>query len=201
MPLLRSRQQAEILVDLLDDVDREQSLTELGERLGIPPSSVHREVERAERAGILRSRRVGNVRLVSAHRTSPYFEPLRQLLVMAFGPPARLRVALQDVGGIAEAHLFGSWAARWHGEEGTRPVGDLDLLVIGTPDRDPLYAATYAAGQQLGREVQVQVREEGWIEHGSGSFHDTITNRPLVQVLPDPHARNDDASATARAAS
>jgi DNA-binding Lrp family transcriptional regulator len=203
LPIFRSRQQAELLADILDQPEREQSLTELGERLGIPGPSVHREIERAERAGIVRSRRVGRTRLVGADVTGPHFDALRQVLVGTFGVPARLRAALADVPGVEAAYIFGSWAARWHGEPGSRPVGDVDLLVLGGPDRDQLYAAAHAVSVVIGREVQVQVREAGWIETGTGSFHDTVVNRPFVEVLPGDaaQARNDDASATARAAS
>jgi DNA-binding Lrp family transcriptional regulator len=202
LPIFRSRQQAELLADVLDAPDREQSLTELGERLGIPGPSVHREVERAERAGIVRSRRVGHTRLVSADTSSPYYAPLRELLVAAFGVPARLRAALEGVPGVEDAFIYGSWAARWHGEPGSRPVGDVDVLVLGDPDRDQLYAAAHEVSVVVGREVQVQVREPGWIESGAGSFHDTVVGRPMVDVLRrDGHDRNADASPTARSAS
>jgi predicted nucleotidyltransferase len=202
LPIFRSRQQAELLADILDDPERERSLVELTERLGIPAASVHREVERAEHAGIVRSRRVGKTRLVSADTASPYFAPLRELLVRAFGVPARLRGALVGIEGVDEVYIFGSWAARWHGEHGTRPVGDIDMLVLGHPDRNEVYAAAHEVGLSVGREVQAQIRAPGWLQTGSGSFHDTIVNRPLVKVLPvELHETNDDASATARTAS
>lgn len=191
-----------MLADILDDPAREQSLAELTRRLGIPTASIHREIERAERAGIVRSRRVGKTRLVSADTASPYFAPLRQILVAAFGVPALLRRALEGIGGVDEAYIYGSWAARWHGEVGTRPVGDIDLLVLGHPNRDRLYAAAHEVGLVVGREIQAQLRAPGWLEHGSGSFHDTVASRPLVRVLPvDDHDRNDVTSPTARSAS
>lgn len=202
LPILRSRQQGELLADILDDPTREESLADLTRRLGIPTASMHREITRAERAGIVRSRRVGKTRLVSADMSSPYFEPLRQLLVMAFGVPARLRAALEDIAGVDEVYVFGSWAARWHGERGTRPVGDIDVLVLGHPERGELYAAAQLVGLALGREVQVQIRAHGWLAGGTGSFHDTLVSRPLVKVLPDePQERTTETSVTARSAS
>jgi predicted nucleotidyltransferase len=202
LPIFRSRQQAELLADILDEPERERSLVELTDRLGVPAASVHREVERAEAAGIIRSRRVGRTRLVSADTASPYFASLRDLLVRAFGVPARLRAALADLHGVEEVYIFGSWAARWHGEPGFRPVADIDVLVLGHPDRDKLYAAAHEVGGAVGREVQVQIRAPGWLQTGTGSFHDTVVNRPLVKVLPvERHETNDDASATARVAS
>ena len=190
------------MADILDDPEREQSLADMTARLGIPSPSVHREIERAEQAGIVRSRRVGKTRLVSADTTSPYFAPLRQLLVSAFGVPARVRSALEEVAGVEQAFIFGSWAARWHGEGGTRPVGDIDVLVLGYPDRDQVYAAMHRVGLEVGREVQVQIRAPDWLRDGTGSFHDTVAARPLVCVIPaDVQDKNADTSATARSAS
>jgi predicted nucleotidyltransferase len=139
-------------------------------------------VERAEKAGIVQSRRVGKTRLVRANDASPYYEALAELLVRSFGVPRVLADALADVGGIDAAYVFGSWAARWSGEEGPRPVGDIDLLVLGDPDRDVVYAAAAEAGRRLGREVQVTIREPGWLEAGSDAFHDTVVSRPLVPL-------------------
>lgn len=202
LPIFRSRQQVEVLADILDDPEREQSLADLTRRLGIPTASIHREVERAEQAGIVRSRRVGKTRLVSADTSSPYFAPLRQLLVSAFGVPGRLRAALEGIDGVEAAYIFGSWAARWDGEKGTRPVGDIDVLVVGHADRDQIYAAAHEVGLAIGREVQIQIRAPGWLQNGSGSFHDTVVNRPMVQVLSaGAQLRNAAASSTARSAS
>jgi hypothetical protein len=89
---------------------------------------------------------------------------------------------LRDVQGITAAYLYGSWAALALVQAGQRPVGDIDVLVLGEPDRDQLYAALSTAEQQLGRPVQATIRDRAWLEAGSGAFHDTITSRPLLQV-------------------
>jgi len=182
LPILRSQQQGEILALLLGNPDSEFSLTEISARTGAPHPSVYREVERAEQAGLVTSRKVGNTRLVQANTVSPYYTGLADVLVKAFGVPAILAAALRDVGGIDRAYIFGSWAARHAGQRGPRPVADIDVLVLGSPDRDQLYAALESAERRLGRQVQATVREAGWLEAGSGSFHETVTSRPLVEL-------------------
>ncbi|MEE9416534.1 MAG: patatin-like phospholipase family protein [Acidimicrobiales bacterium] len=92
----------------------------------------------AEQAGIVKSRRVGNTRLISADTRSPYFDGLSDILVKAFGPPVVIADALMTVSGIEEAYIYGSWAARYSGVAGERPVHDIELLVLGTADRDSL---------------------------------------------------------------
>lgn len=182
LPVFRSQQQAELLALLLGDTGLEVSLSELASMLDMAYPSVHREVERAEKAGLLRSHKVGNTRLVSANVESPYFEGLSQVLVRAFGVPAVLAGALSGLSGVDRAFVFGSWAERYGGVEGQRPVNDIDVLVLGDPDRSELYERVGAVQHRLGRVVQVAIRDKGWLEHGSGSFHDTVASRPLVEL-------------------
>ena len=184
LPILRSRQQGELLARLLGDPELEASLTDLAVMLDTPISSVHREVDRAESAGILTSRKVGNTRLVRANTASPYFEGLADVLVKAFGPPGVLAEELAGVEGIAAAYVYGSWATAIHGASSAlgRPVGDIDVLVLGAPDREQLYAALSAAEPRLGRPVQVAARPTGWLHSGKGNFHATVTQRPMVEI-------------------
>lgn len=182
LPILRSQQQGEILALLLGDPHTELSLTDIARLTGAPHPSVFREVERAERAGLVTSRRVGKSRLVRADVSSPYYAGLAEVLTRAFGVPAVLAEELAGVGGIESALVFGSWAARHAGQGGPRPVGDIDVLVLGDPDRDALYGAAGRAEQRLGRPVQVTVRCASWLESGSGSFYDTVTSRPMLRL-------------------
>ncbi len=135
LPILRSQQQGEILALLLGDPDLELSLTEIAARTGAPHPSVYREIQRAEQAGLVISRKIGNTRLVRANTASPYYAGLAEVLTRAFGVPAVLAGALRDVDGITAAYIYGSWAARHEGQAGQRPVGDIDVLVLGDPDR------------------------------------------------------------------
>lgn len=182
LPIFRSQQQAELLALVLGHLDREYSLTELAERTGIPYASVHREIERARAAGLVKSRLVGRTRLISADAASPYFDGLSDVLVKAFGAPWILGQALEGIAEIDGAYVYGSWAARFVGESGDRPVGDIDLLVLGRPDRDEVYAAASTAEHRLGRSVQVTIRPSDWLATGTGTFHDTVAGRPMVPV-------------------
>lgn len=128
------------------------------------------------------TRRVGNTRLARASTDSPYYGGLSEVLTRAFGVPAVLAEALGAVSGVVAAYIYGSWAARHQGQAGQRPVGDIDVLVLGVPDRDQLYSALGDAEQRLGRPVQATIRDAAWLESGTGSFHDTVTSRPILQL-------------------
>jgi predicted nucleotidyltransferase len=181
LPLLRSRLQAEVLTLVLLNPQEEWSLTGLASRTGASVSSVQREITRAEQAGVVSSRRLGNVRLVKA-ADSPLTVPLTELLLRSFGPRQVVAEEFDGVEGIEEAYLFGSWAARYAGEAGRAPA-DLDVLVIGAPDRDELDDAAQRAGGRLAREVNVTIRSPAWWREGTDGFHADVTRRPLVPVF------------------
>lgn len=89
---------------------------------------------------------------------------------------------LASIRKIDAAYIYGSWAANYAGQPSKRPVGDIDVLILGAPDRDELYGALTAAEERLGRPVQVTIRDPAWLETGTGAFHDTVTSRPMVQL-------------------
>jgi predicted nucleotidyltransferase len=181
LPLLRSRLQAELLTVVLLAPEQEWSLTELAERVGSSLATAGREVTRAEQAGVVTSRRVGSAGLVRA-ASSPLTGPLTELLLRSFGPRQVVAEELAAVAGVERAYLFGSWAARYAGQVGRAPV-DIDVLVVGAPDRDGLDEAAERAGRRLGLEVNVTVRSPQRWHGGQDGFHAEVTVRPLVPVL------------------
>ena len=62
------------------------------------------------------------------------------------------------------------------------PVRDIDVLILGEPDRDQLYAALSDAEERLGRPVEATIRDRDWLDSGSGAFHDTVTSRALLRL-------------------
>ena len=181
LPLLRSRLQAELLTLVLLSPGREWSLTELADRAGGSVSSAQREMARAEEAGVVSSRRLGSTRLVAAAE-SPLTAPLTELLVRSFGPRQVIAEEFASLAGVDAVYLFGSWAARYAGAPGRAPA-DIDVLVIGRPDRDEVDEAAQRAGVRLAREVNVTIRSSQWWHEGADSFHAEVTRRPIVTVL------------------
>jgi predicted nucleotidyltransferase len=181
-PLLRSDLQARILARTLLG-GGEESVAELAAAIEADPGNTAREVVRLEQGGVLASRRVGRTKLVRANTAAPFYRPLHDLVTVVMGPVSVLAERLAPVDGIVFADIFGSWAARYRGEVGPVPV-DIDLLVVGSPDRDDLHDAVVEASQQLNREVNpVVVSQQRW-ETSDDGFIVELRARPRVPVLP-----------------
>ncbi|MBC6458829.1 ArsR family transcriptional regulator [Actinomadura sp. HBU206391] len=180
-PLFRSRLTAAVLVRVYVG-GGEQSVVDLAAAVGVNRGNMAREVSRLERAAVLASRRVGRTKLVRANENAPFYAPLRDLVTITLGPAAVLAEELASVEGIGQADVFGSWAARALGEPGPSPV-DIDLLVVGRPDRDDLHDAVQRARERLGREINiVVVSPERW-RGDDDAFLVELRNRPRVPVI------------------
>lgn len=151
LPILRSRHLADILTLLLLHQDTEYSLSDIASTLRLPLTTVQREITRLSDAQLIRERRVGRSRLVSADPAGRYTRPLAELVTLAFGPHLVIGEEFGSLDALAVA-IYGSWAARYEGVAGRAP-NDVDVLVIGDVPRRDLYAAAEQAEQRLGLPV------------------------------------------------
>jgi len=182
LPIFRSEAQGRILAWLLLNPDREQPIASLAPIAGVAQPNTLREVNRLVQAGILRERRAGNTRLVSANTDSPYYGPLVQILGRAYGPAHLVPEELATVSGIDYAFIVGSWAERFHGVPGP-PPRDVDVVVVGAPDLRELRRANARLEERLGVPVQITVvKPAEWEEQTSGFIRD-VRSRPHLQIL------------------
>lgn len=187
-PVFRSRITAAVLTRTYVG-DGEYSIAELAGMAKTDTGTMTREVRRLQDAGILRSRTVGRSRLVRANEEAPFYRALRDLVVIVLGPAEVLGEELVGLGGIEASAVFGSWAARAAGEAGPSPA-DIDLLVIGRPDRDDLQDAVSRAEARLGREVNtVVVSADRW-NAGDDPFLTEVRGRPMAPLpgISEPRA-------------
>jgi predicted nucleotidyltransferase len=182
LPLFRSDMQVRLLGLLLLQPEREWTIDQLATTLGAPPSSVVRELSRAESAGIVSrdaSRRPH--RLVAA-RTSPLFEPLHELLQRTVGVETDLRAAL-SFDGVEIAAIHGSWA-----NPPRRPDSDIDVVVVGDTSLRDLRRRVRDAGARAGRTIDLTLftPDELRDRHARGNgFIRRLLEKPLIPLVGD----------------
>ena len=180
-PILRSNMQGELLAALLLQPDREFTLSELAALTGAAHSQVHGEVTRLTTAGWALGRKAGRTRLIRAATEHSMYQPMVQILELSYGPLVVLPEILARVGKVREAYIYGSWAARYVGEAGSAPR-DLDVLLVGSPSRREITAASADASARLGLEVNItRVDTRAW-EHDDDGFVATVKARPHVAL-------------------
>lgn len=179
-PVLRSETQARLLAAVLLHPDREASIADLARETGSDPGNLHSEVERLVHAGILTDRRAGRTRLLRAG-DSALVAPLSNLLLLGYGPKTAVENALNGIPGIEQAFIGGSWAARYNGEPGTFPH-DVDVIVIGKPNRDDTAEAVAEALRAIGHDSQVIFRSPTAWRETKDAFTRTVKDGPLVEL-------------------
>ena len=181
LPIFRSSHQAGLLSRLFLS-DDEIPMTALAQDLDIPLTTLHRESERLEAAGLLASRRSGRTRLLRADRDHPAAASLTALLTVTFGPAHVIAEEFAHLGG--DVIVYGCWAQRYTGQTGKFP-DSVQVLVIGADvDHDALQASTDAAQRRLGLPLDVAVcTHETWVSASPGVQIATIRAQPFLPVV------------------
>jgi DNA-binding transcriptional ArsR family regulator len=184
LPVLRSQHQADLLAVLLLHPEQEYTIADLTQRLRIPQSTVSGEVRRLADADILTVRPVGRSRLVRANASSRLVGPLTELVTLTYGPHVVIADEFADLQDVASVVIFGSWAARYQGQRGM-PPDDVDVLVVGAPDRIAMYGAAERAESRLGRPVNPTVCSPDQWAQPAKPFIVEVKSRPYVTVIDD----------------
>jgi predicted nucleotidyltransferase len=182
LPMFRSEMQVRLLALLLLQPERTWTLHELTEALGAPQSSVHRELRRAEAAGIVRRDIAARPHGFSAAIDDSFYEPLASLLRRSVGIEEQLRDTL-DRPDVHAAAIYGSWV------NGTRrPDSDIDVLVVGAADLRELRRLMRPVGKSAGRTIDLTVLPDDEFRRllaERSSFARRVIEAPTVSLVGD----------------
>jgi hypothetical protein len=181
LPIFRSRLQGELLSWLFFRPEEEFTLTQLANKLDASPGSMHGEVDRLVDAAILVDRRVGRSRLIRANTSARVAGPLTELLLITFGPEWVVSQEFDGLVGARKVLIYGSWARRYKGEIGREPA-DIDVMVVGKPDRDAVYRAAERSESRLKLPVNPTVRSVDAWRQGADPLVLTARNDALVII-------------------
>jgi hypothetical protein len=144
------------------------TLSTLAEEAAVSLPTLTREADGMVAAGLVLEERVGRTRQLRCNQAARTFEPLRQLLTLTYGPVPVLEAELSGIPGVQKAYICGSWAARHQGVIGPEPA-DIEVLIVGDPDPDELFAAGERARSRLLRETNIRtVSAQSWSRAQSG---------------------------------
>jgi len=186
-PVFRSRAQAEILSATLLHPEREQTITDLARRLRIPLATVSDEVARLLGADLFTVRKVGRSNLLRPNGDNRVVAPLTEIVLATMGPHLVVQEAFAGLAGVARLLIYGSWAARYHGEAGP-PPNDLDVLLVGTPNRAEVYEVAEAVEQRTGLPVHPVIASARRWNDDTDPLMRQIKAHPRIEVALTPLA-------------
>jgi len=180
---VRSDAVGAILAETFAEPTVELTIAEVARRADVLPAVAHREISRLVTADVLTDRREGNNRLVRVNQNHPLYSPMSEIIAATYGPVPVLGKLLAMKPGIAQAYIYGSWAARRAGKPGA-PPRDIDVLVVGDLTLDDMMQVQEAAREQLRVDVNIhRVDQASWAHPEDNPFLATVTSRPLVQIV------------------
>ena len=142
-----------ILAALFMQPDKTWYVSELARRMGVPSSSLQRELADLTQVGLLTHSRQGHMAYYQANTASPVFDDLRGLLLKTVGLVDVLADALKPLTGkVHLAFVYGSIARNEDTSE-----SDIDLMVIGGIEPADLALPLRHARTVLGRDINPTV--------------------------------------------
>jgi predicted nucleotidyltransferase len=157
---LRSRARQRLLAYFFTNPAARLHLRDLAGRLSLDPSNLSRDLRRLEREGLFRSEVSGRQKYFRLNREYPLFREVRSIVEKTIGAAPLIGRALESLGGVEEAYLYGSFARNQQDA-----ASDIDVLVIGNPDAETLAEAVRKLERQLAREISYTVMSRGEFEH------------------------------------
>jgi predicted nucleotidyltransferase len=150
--LFSSSVRVALLTHLFTHPDEQFYARELARALDMHYNAVWRELNNLEATGLLASEENATVKYYSLNRQFPIYDELKRIVLKTTGLGQVLREALDDLGAVEVAFVYGSVAA---GDEDFR--SDVDLMLIGTVDLPAVSAVIAGLEEQLGRAINYVV--------------------------------------------
>jgi len=180
----RSKIRQRILALVMDAPERRMHLRGIARAVGTSAGTAARELSRLEEAGLVRRTREGNQVYFEARPEQPLFAQVRDIVRQVAGAPVILRRHLDGLKGVERAVIFGSYA---HGA--LQPDSDVDLLIVGDPDRDALTDRLEMASLEIDRPVNEVVMSQDEYDRRQtrrDRLIESIESKPTIDVRPPP---------------
>ena len=125
-------------------------INELARILDLDPKNTETKLKELEKEGLLKSEFSGKQRYFFLAKDNPILKHYRQIFLRTYGIEKRLKDMINNVKGLKEAYLFGSYASNKMDSS-----SDIDLLAIGTHSVLELQRAIVKLQKDTGREINV----------------------------------------------
>ena len=147
-------------------------------------NAVWKELNNLERAGVLLRESSANTKVYSLNPRLPILSELRGIILKTAGAGDHIRNALNDLGQMDAAFIYGSFAAGDIDHQ-----SDLDLMLIGQVDLNRLAPIIARLEKELGRAVNyIAYTPDEWREKQREPFIANVLASPKIMLIGDKDA-------------
>ncbi len=171
-----------VLSLLLLRPDQRYHVREIARLTGTVPGTLHKELSKLAKAGVLEKTSQGNQVSYQANRNCLIFEELSSILRKTSGIAESIRDALEPLeNSIDLALVFGSVASGKATSD-----SDIDLLIVGNTGFSETVKALYPTQEVLGREINPKLystKEWQAARKENSAFIREILEKPVIRIM------------------
>ena len=124
--LIASKTRQTLLKAFFEAPEIEHYTRQLASKYHMSVGTLHRELQKLSASGILKSRKIGNIKLFSLNKQNPIYEEIKNIISKTEGVIKFIKDAISGIKGIKVVFIYGSFAK---GDE--RQDSDVDIFLIG----------------------------------------------------------------------
>lgn len=129
----------------------------LESEMGESSNAIRLELNKFEKAGLLKSVVSGNKKVFSANASHPLFTEIHNILLKHIGIDQIIYNVIERLGNVEKVYLSGGFAK---GQDG--PI--IDLIIVGGVDRSYLANLTSKAEQLINRKIRYVIFEDNELD-------------------------------------
>jgi predicted nucleotidyltransferase len=147
---LKSKITQKLLVYFFTNKSSEHYAAELARLFGEDSKNTHTKLRELKEEGLLKSRVQGKETLYSLNGAFPLLKEYESIVQKTVGVEAQLKLVMNNIRGITQAYIFGSYARNQ-----LTPTSDIDVLVIGDHDILEVQKKVLKLQKAVNREINV----------------------------------------------
>ena len=161
--------------------EKKYYLRELERILNLPVQNIRREFLALEKNGIFIREKRGNQVYYSLNTKSPIFPELKSIVSKTIGAQSSLKKILTAIAGIKISFIFGSFAQKKEDS-----LSDIDLMIIGEIDENPLIEKISKLERLLDREINYHIYSQSEFAkriREKDFFITKILSKPMIFLI------------------
>jgi len=155
LEITKSRLRKKILAYFFTNPTANLYLREIASILKEDPGNLSKEFNKLVKQGFFVSFLRGNQKYFSLNTKHPLHKELKSVVSKTIGVEGALRNTLSKISGITLAFIYGSFAGNKENS-----VSDIDLFIVGSPDKDMVMGKIEVVEKSLQREINYNIYPE-----------------------------------------
>ena len=152
--LISSKLRIKLLLKFFINPELVSYLRGLTEEFNVSSNAIRQEIDKFEKAGIIKGHRKGNKKLFRVNTSYPLYKEIRNLMLKNVGLEEIVSKVIKKLGNIERVYLTGSLA---RGVEGP----SIDLYLIGDFNKKYLQKSKQKAEKLIDRKIRIATFKPG----------------------------------------